>query len=72
MFCCREVIDLIDDDEEDSVSLIHVSNSPIRAFTPISEARDCLIDFRNNRSKRARPRAGAKPGAKRRYEPYKD
>ncbi|XP_019219116.1 uncharacterized protein uimc1 isoform X5 [Oreochromis niloticus] len=42
-----DVIDLRDDDdEEEEVSAFRVSNSPIRSFTPISEAADCLIDFK--------------------------
>lgn len=42
-----EIIDLRnEEDEEDSVAAIRVSNSPIRSFTPISEVSDCLIDFR--------------------------
>uniref|UniRef100_UPI0037E840C5 BRCA1-A complex subunit RAP80 n=1 Tax=Semicossyphus pulcher TaxID=241346 RepID=UPI0037E840C5 len=47
-----EVIDLRDDDDEeeqDSVSALRISNSPIRAFTPISEATDCLIDFKKQK-----------------------
>uniref|UniRef100_A0A3Q3XF02 UBZ4-type domain-containing protein n=1 Tax=Mola mola TaxID=94237 RepID=A0A3Q3XF02_MOLML len=58
------VIDLRNDDDDDDEdegdnSAIRISNSPIRSFTPISEATDCLIDFR----KQHRPR---KPGQKRR------
>ncbi|XP_060942271.1 BRCA1-A complex subunit RAP80 [Limanda limanda] len=47
-----EVIDLRDEDddeeeeEEDGVRALRVSSSPIRSFTPISEATGCLIDFR--------------------------
>ncbi|XP_027129353.1 BRCA1-A complex subunit RAP80 isoform X2 [Larimichthys crocea] len=45
-----DVIDLRDDDddeeEEGGVSAIRISNSPIRSFTLISEATDCLIDFK--------------------------
>ncbi|XP_073335854.1 uncharacterized protein uimc1 [Pagrus major] len=47
-----DVIDLRDDDddeeeeEEGGVSAFRVSNSPIRSFTPISEAAGCLIDFK--------------------------
>ncbi|XP_030294348.1 uncharacterized protein uimc1 isoform X2 [Sparus aurata] len=46
-----DVIDLRDDDDDDEeeeggVSAFRVSNSPIRAFTPISEAAGCLIDFK--------------------------
>ncbi|XP_030010559.1 BRCA1-A complex subunit RAP80 isoform X2 [Sphaeramia orbicularis] len=42
-----EIIDLRnEEEEEDSVTAIRVSNSPIRSFTPISEVSDCLIDFR--------------------------
>ncbi|XP_041658078.1 BRCA1-A complex subunit RAP80 isoform X2 [Cheilinus undulatus] len=52
-----EVIELLDDDDDDddddgennAVSALRISNSPIRAFTPISEATDCLIDFKNQR-----------------------
>ncbi|KAM4726080.1 uncharacterized protein uimc1 isoform 2-T2 [Anableps anableps] len=42
------VIDLRDDDddEEEEASAYRISNSPIRSFTPISEATGCLIDFR--------------------------
>nr|XP_046267759.1 BRCA1-A complex subunit RAP80 isoform X8 [Scatophagus argus] len=53
-----EIIDLRDDDEEEeeeegAVSAIRISNSPIRSFTPISEATDCLIDFKKqNRPKK--------------------
>ncbi|XP_068186599.1 BRCA1-A complex subunit RAP80 isoform X2 [Antennarius striatus] len=45
-----DVIDLRDDDDDDGkpdgVSAIRISRSPIRSFTPISEATDCLIDFK--------------------------
>ncbi|KAM6983456.1 LOW QUALITY PROTEIN: uncharacterized protein uimc1 [Tautogolabrus adspersus] len=47
-----EVIDLLDDDDDeegDGVSAPRVSDSPIRAFTPISEAADCLIDFKKQK-----------------------
>ncbi|XP_070700231.1 neurofilament heavy polypeptide [Pempheris klunzingeri] len=58
-----DVIDLRDDDDDEeeeevyeedgSVSAIRISNSPIRSFTPISEATGCLIDFKKQqRSKR--------------------
>lgn len=59
-WCChvRYVIDLLDDDDDDGGGGgggveregdgggVRVSNSPIRSFTPVSEATDCLIDFR--------------------------
>ncbi|XP_068572755.1 BRCA1-A complex subunit RAP80 isoform X2 [Cebidichthys violaceus] len=61
-----EVIDLRDDDDDDeeeekekegSVSALRISNSPIRAFTPISEATGCLIDFKKQqRAKTLRQR----------------
>lgn len=57
-FGIRDVIDLQNDDDEDDeddagISTIRISNSPIRSFTPISEASDCLIDFRKRqRSKK--------------------
>ncbi|XP_062262544.1 neurofilament heavy polypeptide isoform X3 [Platichthys flesus] len=60
-----EVIDLRDDDEEeeeeegDRVRAVSISSSPIRSFTPISEATGCLIDFR--RQQRAK-----KPSQRRR------
>lgn len=64
-----DVIDLRNDndrvpveEEEDGVggvSSIAVSNSPIRSFTPISEATDCLIDFR-------KPQSSKKLGRRRR------
>ncbi|XP_044077120.1 BRCA1-A complex subunit RAP80 isoform X2 [Siniperca chuatsi] len=47
-----DVIDLRDDDDDEEdeqkggVSALRISNSPIRAFTPISEATGCLIDFK--------------------------
>ncbi|XP_047463905.1 BRCA1-A complex subunit RAP80 isoform X2 [Mugil cephalus] len=43
-----EVIDLNDDDDDDDddISTLRISNSPIRSFTSISEATDCLIDFK--------------------------
>uniref|UniRef100_A0A3Q1F4T6 Ubiquitin interaction motif containing 1 n=2 Tax=Acanthochromis polyacanthus TaxID=80966 RepID=A0A3Q1F4T6_9TELE len=46
-----EVIDLRDDDDEEQevVSALRISDSPIRSFTPISEATDCLIDFKKQR-----------------------
>lgn len=50
-----DVIDLLDDDDEvegGGVSAVGISNSPIRAFTPISEATDCLIDFKKQRTKK--------------------
>lgn len=52
----------VEEDEEDGVggvSSIAISNSPIRSFTPISEATDCLIDFR-------RPQRSKKLGRRRR------
>lgn len=60
MCCCvRYVIDLLnDDDDDDDVGeeaderAVRISNSPIRAFTPISEATDCLIDFRKQQRSR--------------------
>ncbi|KAF3841178.1 hypothetical protein F7725_007040 [Dissostichus mawsoni] len=58
----REVIDLRDDDDDeeeegDSVSVLRISNSPIRSFTPISEATGCLIDFKKQyRGKKPRQR----------------
>lgn len=56
----REVIDLRDDDDDEDedkeeqggVPALRISNSPIRSFTPISEATDCLIDFK----KKPRPK----------------
>ncbi|KAM7374046.1 hypothetical protein PAMP_006723 [Pampus punctatissimus] len=56
-----DVIDLRDDDEEEdrgTGSRFRISNSPIRSFTPISEATDCLIDFKK--------RQGAKKPSQRR------
>ncbi|KAM8897706.1 uncharacterized protein uimc1 isoform 2-T2 [Spinachia spinachia] len=61
-----EVIDLRDDDDDDDnddakddakeeqrgVSALGIGNSPIRSFTPISEATDCLVDFK----KKPRPK----------------
>ncbi|XP_070838610.1 BRCA1-A complex subunit RAP80 [Chaetodon trifascialis] len=56
-----DVIDLRDDDddeeeqdeEEGGVSVMRINNSPIRTFTPISEATGCLIDFKKQqRSKK--------------------
>ncbi|XP_076024531.1 uncharacterized protein uimc1 isoform X2 [Genypterus blacodes] len=46
----RDVIDLRDEDEDGEgspdMSAFRISRSPIRAFTPISEASDCLVDFK--------------------------
>uniref|UniRef100_A0A8C2X2H2 Uncharacterized protein n=1 Tax=Cyclopterus lumpus TaxID=8103 RepID=A0A8C2X2H2_CYCLU len=72
MFTFRDVIDLRDDDDDDdddeeeeeergggssSVSSLRINNSPIRAFTPISEATGCLIDFKKQqRAKTLRQR----------------
>lgn len=74
-FLCSRLSDVIDlrndndgmpveeeEEEEDGVggvSSIAISNSPIRSFTPISEATDCLIDFR-------RPQRSKKLGRRRR------
>lgn len=58
-----EVIDLLDDEEDDEedVCEIRISNSPIRSFTSISEAEDCLIDFKqNNRANKTAPKSGPK------------
>ncbi|XP_056254168.1 uncharacterized protein uimc1 isoform X1 [Seriola aureovittata] len=62
----EEVIDLRDDDDDDdddeevgAVAAFRVSNSPIRSFTPISEATDCLIDFKKQQR-------GKKPSQRRR------
>ncbi|XP_044226418.1 BRCA1-A complex subunit RAP80 isoform X1 [Thunnus albacares] len=46
-----DVIDLRDDDDDEEEgggtgSRFRISNSPIRSFTPISEATGCLIDFK--------------------------
>ncbi|XP_061904825.1 BRCA1-A complex subunit RAP80 [Entelurus aequoreus] len=41
-----DVIDLRNDEEPGGVSMLAISNSPIKSFTPISEATDCLIDFK--------------------------
>ncbi|XP_056910188.1 uncharacterized protein uimc1 isoform X1 [Takifugu flavidus] len=52
------VIDLLNDDDDDDVAeeaderAVRISNSPIRSFTPISEATDCLIDFRKQQRSR--------------------
>uniref|UniRef100_A0A8C6TCG5 Ubiquitin interaction motif-containing protein 1 n=1 Tax=Neogobius melanostomus TaxID=47308 RepID=A0A8C6TCG5_9GOBI len=65
----QEVINLVDDDEdeEEEVSLIQISNSPIRSFTAISDAQDCLIDFsRQHQGKRPGTRLGTKHRSKRR------
>ncbi|XP_042354636.1 BRCA1-A complex subunit RAP80 isoform X3 [Plectropomus leopardus] len=58
-----DVIDLRDDDEDEdvaeegSISMLRISNSPIRSFTPISEATGCLIDFKKQqRVKKPRQR----------------
>lgn len=52
----RYIIDLLDDDddveEEDDQGGVRISDSPIRSFTPISEATDCLIDFRKQQRSR--------------------
>ncbi|XP_077360380.1 uncharacterized protein uimc1 isoform X2 [Festucalex cinctus] len=41
------VIDLKNDEEEEaSFSMLGVSDSPIKSFTPISEATDCLVNFK--------------------------
>lgn len=37
-----------------------VSDSPIKAFTPVSEATDCLVDFRRQFSAKPSQRAGRK------------
>lgn len=61
-FTFRDVIDLRDDDDEEEdegggVSAFRISNSPIRSFTPISEATGCLIDFKKQpRVKKLRQR----------------
>ncbi|XP_028322217.1 BRCA1-A complex subunit RAP80 isoform X2 [Gouania willdenowi] len=58
----RDVIDLLSDDDDDDdegevMSGFRVSDSPIRSFTPISEASDCLIDFTHHKpSKMSRRR----------------
>ncbi|XP_008276340.1 neurofilament heavy polypeptide [Stegastes partitus] len=57
-----DVIDLRDDDDDDEegeASAFRVSSSPIRSFTSISEATDCLVDFRKQRR-------AAKPSQRRR------
>ncbi|XP_070773706.1 BRCA1-A complex subunit RAP80 [Enoplosus armatus] len=55
----EDIIDLRDDDDDDEeeeeegdVSALQISNSPIRSFTPISEATGCLIDFKKQRAKK--------------------
>uniref|UniRef100_H3BWQ2 BRCA1-A complex subunit RAP80 n=1 Tax=Tetraodon nigroviridis TaxID=99883 RepID=H3BWQ2_TETNG len=65
----RCVIDLLNDDDVEEVHEeggVRVSNSPIRSFTPISQATDCLIDFRKQqRSRKARTRGGRTAGRRR-------
>lgn len=67
LFTFRDVIDLRDDDDDDDeeegggggggVSALRISDSPIRSFTPISEATGCLIDFKKqHRTKKLRQR----------------
>ncbi|XP_037604648.1 BRCA1-A complex subunit RAP80 isoform X3 [Sebastes umbrosus] len=58
-----DVIDLRDDDDDEEeeggggVSALRISDSPIRSFTPISEATGCLIDFKKqHRTKKLRQR----------------
>ena len=72
----RAVIDLSssnDDDDESEEggsgqpSTFKVSDSPIRAFTSISEASDCLVDFRRQLaprepSQRSQGRRGGRGG----------
>ncbi|XP_049598704.1 BRCA1-A complex subunit RAP80 isoform X1 [Syngnathus scovelli] len=43
-----DVSDLRDNDKEEEagISMLPLSDSPIKSFTPISEATDCLVDFR--------------------------
>lgn len=56
--CCpiRYVIDLLNDDDdvedEEDEGGVRISTSPIRSFTPVSEATDCLIDFRKQQRSR--------------------
>ncbi|XP_055358095.1 BRCA1-A complex subunit RAP80 [Betta splendens] len=54
-----DVIDLRDDDDADADAAFRTSDSPIRSFTPISEATDCLVDLR-------RPERSKKPSRRRR------
>ncbi|XP_076835604.1 uncharacterized protein uimc1 isoform X2 [Brachyhypopomus gauderio] len=44
---------------------LHISSSPIKSFTPISEATDCLIDFKHQYSARPSQRLGRKRKFKR-------
>ncbi|XP_061596526.1 BRCA1-A complex subunit RAP80 isoform X2 [Cololabis saira] len=50
----QDIIDLRDDDDdEEGTPAFPMSDSPIKSFTSISEATDCLIDFKKQyRSKR--------------------
>ncbi|XP_032826357.2 BRCA1-A complex subunit RAP80 [Petromyzon marinus] len=60
----REVADGSDNILEGIV----ISNSPIKSFRSISQSPDCLIDFKNQFNKPARPRTGFrkhKPGRRR-------
>ncbi|KAM4620888.1 uncharacterized protein uimc1 [Polymixia lowei] len=66
-----EVIDLrfsedeSGDGESEDASAFRISNSPIRAFTPISEAADCLVDFKQQHSAKQpsqRRRGGGRGG----------
>lgn len=48
------------EDKDGPASGFYVSSSPIKSFTPISEATDCLIDFQNQYSDRSSRRLGRK------------
>nr|XP_015205368.1 PREDICTED: BRCA1-A complex subunit RAP80 isoform X1 [Lepisosteus oculatus] len=54
------------DHEDDAAGEDQVpSDSPVRAFTPISEAKDCLVDFKQQFASRTGQRAGKRRRLKR-------
>ncbi|XP_058271823.1 BRCA1-A complex subunit RAP80 isoform X3 [Hemibagrus wyckioides] len=53
------------DSSDSQASAIYISSSPIKSFTPISEIKDCLINFQQQYSDRTSQRLGRKRKFKR-------
>uniref|UniRef100_W5N3D4 BRCA1-A complex subunit RAP80 n=1 Tax=Lepisosteus oculatus TaxID=7918 RepID=W5N3D4_LEPOC len=63
--CKNEPVSLLDHEDDAAGEDQVPSDSPVRAFTPISEAKDCLVDFKQQFASRTGQRAGKRRRLKR-------
>uniref|UniRef100_W5N3D9 UBZ4-type domain-containing protein n=1 Tax=Lepisosteus oculatus TaxID=7918 RepID=W5N3D9_LEPOC len=61
----NEPVSLLDHEDDAAGEDQVPSDSPVRAFTPISEAKDCLVDFKQQFASRTGQRAGKRRRLKR-------